>query len=398
MMPITRDDLEILLDTPQQLNYVVSAYADLTVRDGFRHFASTELANIARAADTALSEAEARKVLDEHVGPILKEVEQTKPGAKGLAAFSAPGRGLFHVIPLHFPVENKLVLDEDPFVMPLLERWFGDPSYLVALIDSHELHLFEAHSGHAEHVTGLNKEVPVEIQRDKPRFTYKKRFLDTWHERQQQLTNDQFLKGAADLISDHYRAGAFTGLILLGQAPTTSAIRRLLHKEADTAVVLEHAQSMKPEPKVKDVEGDVSRAMDQWRAAERGRILDELKQRWEQGHLVANGPTEVLDALQQGRAVEVIIGPDRTMPGARCSSCGYRFGAPTAQCVYCNGRTINVNAVQEILRMAVRQPVARVHLLGRPGERAPDPMERANGVAAFLRAEANWTPSEPVRA
>ncbi|MEW4567956.1 hypothetical protein AB1L88_08825 [Tautonia sp. JC769] len=394
MMPITRDDLEILLDTPQQLDYVVSAYADLTVRDGFRHFARTELANIARDADVALSEAEARKALDEHLEPILKDLEQAKPGTRGLAAFSAPGRGLFHVVHLNFPVENKLVLDEDPFILPLLERWFGDPSYLVALVDSHELHLFEAHSGHAEHVTGLNKEVPTEIQRDKPRFTYKKRFLDAWHERQQQLTNDQFLKGAAEAISDHYRGGAFTGLILLGQAPTTSAIRRLLHKEADAAVVLEHAQAMRPEPKVKDVEDDVARAMDQWRAAERGRLLDELEQRWERNHLVANGPTEVLDALQQGRAVEVIFGPDRTMPGARCLSCGYRFGAPTAECVYCNGRTISVNAVQEILRMAIRQRMARVHLLDRPDERAPDPMARANGVAAFLRAEANWAPPE----
>lgn len=398
MMPITRDDLEILLDTPQQLDYVVSAYADLTVRDGFRHFASTELANIARAADVALSEAEARKVLDEHVGPILREVEHAKPGTRGLAAFSAPGRGLFHVVALNFPVENKLVLDEDPFVLPLLERWFGDPSYLVALIDSHELHLFEAHSGHAEHVTGLNKEVPTEIQRDKPGFTYKKRFLDTFHERQQQLTNDQFFKEAADVISAHYRAGAFTGLILLGQAPTTSAIRQLLHKEADAAVVLEHAQAMRPEPKVKDVEHDVALAMEQWRASERSRILDELKQRWDRGHLVANGPTEVLDALQQGRAVSVIFGADRTMPGSRCLSCGYRFGAPTAECVYCNGRTINMNAVQEILRMAVRQRMARVHLLDPPAERAADPMARANGVAAFLRAEANWTPSESRRA
>ena len=32
MMPITRSDLEILLDTPEQTDYVVSAFADLTVQ------------------------------------------------------------------------------------------------------------------------------------------------------------------------------------------------------------------------------------------------------------------------------------------------------------------------------------------------------------------------------
>jgi hypothetical protein len=394
MMPITRSDLEILLDSPEQTDYVVSAFADLTVKDGFRRYAGTELAKIARQAGAALSEAEAKTALDEHVGPILEAVGRAAPVAKGFAAFSAPGRGLFHAIELPFPIENLLVIDEEPCVRPLLEHWYGDPSYLVALVDSHELHLFEAHSGRAEHVAGLSKEVPADMQRDKPRFTYKKRFSDVWHEHQQQLTNDEFLKEVAGIISEHYRAVPYTGLILLGQASTTSAVRRLLHKEAASAVVLEHSQSMRPKPKAGDVEDDVARAMEQWRSDERSRLLGELKQRWAQGHLVANGPTEVLDALQQGRAVEIIFGPDRAMPGARCSSCGYRFGAPTVQCVYCGGRTSSVDAAQEIMRMALRQRMASVHLLDRPNGREADPLERSNGVAALLRAEANWTPNE----
>ena len=44
--------------------------------------------------------------------------------------------------------------------------------------------------------------------------------------------------------------------------------------------------------------------------------------------------------------------------------------------------------------MALRQRIARVHLLDRPDRRGPDPLERASGVAALLRAEANWAPAE----
>jgi hypothetical protein len=44
--------------------------------------------------------------------------------------------------------------------------------------------------------------------------------------------------------------------------------------------------------------------------------------------------------------------------------------------------------------MALRQRIASVHLLDRPDSRGPDPMERSHGVAALLRAEANWTPTE----
>ena len=38
MMPIIRQQVEILLDTPDRHDYVVSAYADLTVQDGFKRY------------------------------------------------------------------------------------------------------------------------------------------------------------------------------------------------------------------------------------------------------------------------------------------------------------------------------------------------------------------------
>lgn len=38
MMPMTRQEIEVLLDTPDQHDYVVSAYADLMVQDGFNHW------------------------------------------------------------------------------------------------------------------------------------------------------------------------------------------------------------------------------------------------------------------------------------------------------------------------------------------------------------------------
>lgn len=400
MMPFTRRDLEILLDTPEQTDYVVSAYVDLKVRDGFRRFGEVEIDNLARRADLALSEAEARKVLQAAIEPIDRAIAAADPSARGLAVFSGTNRGLLRTVELDVPVENKLVLDEEPYLLPLLEQWYGRPSFLVALVDSHELHLFDAYAGRAEHVEALEKGTPAELQRDKPRFTYKKRFNDTWHEHQHKLTEDEFLKGVAERIAEHFREGSFTGLILLGQPQITSAVRRLLPKQVANLVVDEHPQAMRPHPESKDpgpreedVEDDVARAMEEWAASERERILNELQQRWEQGHLVANGPTEVLDALQQGRAIEIVFGTDRSQPGARCTDCGYRLGAPTEKCPYCGGKARTISAAQEILRLAMSQRVARVALLDRPDRRAPDPLERAGGVAALLRAEANWAPA-----
>src|SRR5262245_59339272 len=52
MMPIAlaRQDIEILLDSPNQRDYVVSAYADMTVQNGFQRHMQRHLENEARAA------------------------------------------------------------------------------------------------------------------------------------------------------------------------------------------------------------------------------------------------------------------------------------------------------------------------------------------------------------
>lgn len=387
MMPITRHQLEVLLDTPSRRDYVVSAFADLRVKDGFRHFVETHQKNQLREAHEALSETEAREVLDANFEPVMRAVAAVDPAARGLVVYSGAARGLFHAVPLDFHVENQLVIDEEPFVLPLLERWFGVPSYLIAVIDSRNLHLFEAHSGVAEKVDKKEREIP-EMQRAKPRMTYQKRFSKSFDENLLALDQDPFLKESAAQVAEHYGGNtAFSGLILLGPTEYTAALKRLLPKQIQNEVVEQHSQSMTSRPD--EVIDDVQRAIEQWRADREKELMHELEQRWKEKRLVANGPTEVLDALQQGRVTQIIFGTRRDFGGAQCWDCEYRFGTPVGQCPYCNGETRIDNAGQKILQMALRHRIP-VYLF--PRGLKDDPLAEAGGICALLRAEADWAP------
>jgi protein required for attachment to host cells len=386
-MMLMRQQVEILLDSPHQRDYVVSAYADMTVQDGFSRYVDRYLKNQARAAGEALAAAEARKDLDANLA-VIREVVQARhdPAARGLAVFSSVARGLRHVIPLEFPVENHLVIDEEPFLLPILEHWYGDPSYLIVLFNSNEAHLFEAHPSRPEPLRDLQRaDADQEFQRDKPQFTYKKRFAATPHERLHDAKDAPFLREVADALAEQWKDGRYAGLILLGQSQDIGALRKLIRKELDARVVGEapHAMTTRPDA----LTGDVSRLVNDWRAERERQILAELNERWKRDHLVANGATEVLDALQQGRAVQVLIGTRRDIPGAHCMDCGYRFGAPVGVCPYCEGRCRRVNAVQDILRLAMRHQIP-VELLRLPAR--SDPLEPAGGVVAMVRASANW--------
>src|SRR4051794_41667425 len=111
MMPITRQQIEILLETPKEHDYIVSAYADMTVKDGFRSYVDTNLRNQARAAEEALKDNDFRKTLDANIDVIRQAVQDNpEPAARGLAVFSNVATGYRQVLPLHFPVHDPLVI------------------------------------------------------------------------------------------------------------------------------------------------------------------------------------------------------------------------------------------------------------------------------------------------
>jgi peptide subunit release factor 1 (eRF1) len=388
MMPMTRQEIEVLLDTPDQLDYVVSAYADMTVKNGFSRDVELHLKTQAKAAAEALAQTKARKDLEANLD-LIRQIVADNAGApcKGLAIFSSLSRGLRHVVPLDFEVENRLVIDEEPYFLPILEHWYGQPAYLIVLLDSDQAHLFTAHRGQADWVRDIERQDAHEVyQRDKPRFTYKKRFARAQHERLHALEDDGFFRTVAGAVAEEWGRDHFGGLILLGQQAITASLRRLLPRDLEQMVAGEspHAMTTRPE----DVSDDVGRILDQWRTRREAEILAELHERWRRNHLVADGPGDVLGALQQGRVRQVVIGTRRDLVGARCSECGYRFGEPVATCVYCQAACERINAVQEILRMAIRHRVP-VHLF-RQGLKT-DPLA-PGGVAALLVAAPNWAP------
>jgi protein required for attachment to host cells len=391
MMPLSRGNIEVLLDSPAEKNYVVSAFADLTVKDGFRDLFDQTFRNQARELSAMLSQAGAVEELDANLDEVRRAIfEEVDRTAKGAAVFVSRGRGLRHVIPLNFPVENRLVVDEDPYMVPLLEQWHGEPSYLVAWFDSDHAHVFESHQGAVEEVGEVDRAtIDDDHERDQSRQLYKRRIVHSFHERLHGAQDDSYLKEVAEAIALRWSQGDFQGLILLGRPTVLGAMRQLLPKDLAAAVVEEVAQV--PEARPDDVAEEVARVVERWHEGRDAAITAELQQRWKEDYLVANGPTDVLDALQQGRATRVVCGRRRDLPGAVCRDCGYRFGAPSETCAYCGGACRSVNAVQEILRMALKNRIP-VHLFRRDPE--ADPIAPVGGVTALLRAEANWAPDK----
>ena len=261
MMPITREEIEILLDSPDQTDYVVSAFADLTVKDGFRT-SSTRNSATRRGPPPRRSGGRGPQGAGrQYRGDPRAVREEVDPSAKGVAVFVSAPAACGTSVPLDFPVENRLVIDEEPFVLPLLERWHGEPSYLVALVDSDHAHVFEAHHGVGRGVHEIERpdidEDSSATSRGSPTRSGSPRPSTSASTAPRRTSSS---RGSPRRWPSTGRRGIFDGLILLGRPTILGAMRQLLPKDLAGAMVEEppHAMTARPD----DVADEVARAVE----------------------------------------------------------------------------------------------------------------------------------------
>ena len=82
------------------------------------------------------------------------------PRARGMALFSAGERGFFQAFTLGVPVKDRLIVDEEPYLVPLLEAMHRQRRYLLVLTDSHRGRLYEAAWGHTRLLRQIDETIP----------------------------------------------------------------------------------------------------------------------------------------------------------------------------------------------------------------------------------------------
>ena len=139
MIAVTQDAVQILLDHPKGEGMIVSCYADISVTEGFLSLWSPHLKNEAEAIEQRLAnDRQARAQFTKDLAIIRHALEEPAvQHAHGMALFSAADRGFFQALTLGVPVKDRLVLDEAPYLVPLLEAMHRQRRYLLVLTDSH---------------------------------------------------------------------------------------------------------------------------------------------------------------------------------------------------------------------------------------------------------------------
>jgi len=136
----TFKDAQWLSDHAGGEGMVVSCYAD-TSPSGVRTLWREHLKNEVKRIDETLSgNPAALNAFHRNVATIEGVLSRRRLSARGVAIFAAFQRNLLQVYTLGSAVPNRLVVDEDPYLVPLLELLYRQRRYLVVQVAEH---LFE---------------------------------------------------------------------------------------------------------------------------------------------------------------------------------------------------------------------------------------------------------------
>ena len=114
--------------------------------------------------------------------------------------------------------------------------------------------------------------------------------------------------GSAERYAD--RAGAAG----VGAAAALGLLSRNAGTAAVAAAVVDGVNHV-PSARADDVAAEVARVVEAWHFGRDAEVLDQIRQRQQEDFLLATGPTDVLDALQQGRAARSTAGGAAPCPG-----------------------------------------------------------------------------------
>jgi hypothetical protein len=306
---------------------------------------------------------EERAALREDLARVTAYLEDPPvKGARALAIFCSSRDGLFETIPLTRPAEARVVIDQRPYVEPLLAG-VAQRRWLVVLVSRQA----------ARFLSGSGDRLSEQ----------------TNSERSTEQDADDHLREVAETIARSARRERFDRLALGGTAESVSQLTTMLSGEARRLLVPTR------------VEVDVEHSTDAEVVAAVAPILDEDEQRRERealdrmaagigsGSQGTGGPEETLKALNERRVESLLLAKageseavtaEFDRPGGRCPACGMLTLSEEGTCPADGASQERVEHLREAVVEAALAQDAEIVLVSRNPDLGP-----FQGIGAVLR-------------
>lgn len=231
----------------------------------------------------------------EHARTYLKDFSP-QDGGSGAAIIAADAAGLFEAFTLPRAPRTQVVIDDSPYVTPLVTA-ADMRDWLVVLLDSRRARFLHGSSDGLEELDRLSSDVDAPTRRRGPSD------VPQWVERDVEA----HLKHVAQKLDEHLAAGGFDRVLIGGPEESAARLQEIMSNPAREKFAGRFEAEVDPEAAAAEA---IRRAvLPCFREDERSRereVLDRLAERLGRGDRAVAGAADVLAMLEQAR-VETLL-------------------------------------------------------------------------------------------
>jgi hypothetical protein len=301
---------------------------------------------------------------------------------QGRALFAGVASGESRTVSLQVPLVDRVVLEPQPYLRPLLAAWSNAGPAGVVSVSADEVRLVDLRFGRTDLVDTIAYERPPEQRsREGPAASILAQSSVSQHDLYERREDDKllrFLKSVGPRLAAHGAAREWGYLVLTGEAALVQAVRDGLPPTPAAEVLTLDTVNSLPPPKLAAA---VAPALDEARQRHHRELAEWVRASALSANTGSCGLGETLWALQEGRVAHLLLDADRQWSGTRAPD---GLLAPTAE--------IPPGADPEAVRSEPRLGERMVELALRNGARvtmlaaaAAAPLADADGVGAVLR-------------
>lgn len=319
--------------------------------------------------------APALKILVQEQERVTRFVEELPLGPhRGLALFACSPRELFsaYTFPLNLP--DRLELDPNPYIRPLVALTQDHCRALIVLLDQRRARFFVSYQGELEELEAARLENPaLNLERDGSQD----RAGDNWVGRKTEEGLGQFYKQVNQTLSDLMRTRDCRELLLGGSKTRLEHFEPQLHPYL--AQRLAGSFNLDPGASLAAVAEQVQAAQAQARRQRQDKLLENLADNLGPNGQAATGLNQVLGSLYENKVHTLLVRRGFSAPGGACPNCG-RLRHVDGPCPLCGQA---MHRVGDIVNLAL----ARALDSGAEVEQVEgdSTLDGLGGIAALLR-------------
>jgi peptide chain release factor subunit 1 len=371
---LTYSELKTLSAVEGDKNLFVNLYLNVNRLTNPKGDYGIHFKNMLKKAEGKIDK-KAEKIVKKDIQKIESYLKDAKREfKKGIAIITCDALNIWNNYHLSLPIKNEMVIDNTPYVKPLLSLLNNHPRYAVLLVDREFAKIFIAHLGEIQDYTEMfTPDIPGKHKKGGWFSLQQKRF-----ERHIDYHVNLHIKDVVKTLEEFLQRETIEALIVGGSESAVTKIKTVLPGEFLKKVRKTfHAETKLHEKEVLDRTLKIAEELE---GEKEQQIVDDLITKAMKKNMAVLGLEDVLFNLQEGKVMDLIFLKDLTASGLKCSNCDFLTVQSIKSCPYCSGSFDTINYIIDYAAQKAVELGARIEVI-----RKSDELARAGGIGAQLR-------------